>query len=746
MKLIGKIFKILFLLFLGVALFGIGYYFAVTHKETLNPEKLVLHEKTVTVYDRMNTEVENVSSLAVKQTVSYSELPQHTVAAFIATEDKRFFSHNGFDYKRIAKAALNNLRSLSFKEGASTISQQLIKNTHLSQEKTFKRKFKEWKLTRQLEKKYSKEEILEKYLNTIYFGHSCFGIRSAAEFYFGKTPSELTLGESAILAGLVKSPNHYSPFKNPEKCRKRKQSVLFLMEKNGSVSPSEKQAAIQEELPLSPQNEKGNAGYLQLVFDELSFLSDEHHFTVGGNIQIHTDLDPALQAEIEKLAKERTDTDCAIYILDTQRLGFKACVSTVGNIKRLPGSLIKPLLVYAPAFEENILSPATPILDEKVNYNGYAPENYNGVFHGYVSARESIEKSLNIPAVKTLETLGVGKGVEYLEKLRLQVKDGDESLALALGGMQEGFTLKELLSAYSTLANEGELGECGFISKIIIDGKTVYQKSSEKERVFSKETAYLLSDTLKGVAKTGTAKKLRSLPFPVCAKTGTVGTANGNTDAYALSYTTKDCIGVWLGNADNTKIDYTGGGEPCNLLLKANEFLYNRYQADGVKISDFNRPEGVVCVALDKTSYYDTHTLSLADPLSPVEYRFNELFKKEAIPTKTSDIFSNPSIFRPTLTFEKNRVKIIFDRRSPTFYEYRIERYDYATHTTVYCGALPESFIDEELEQNKTYIYTVIPVYNGKEGKGIVLPAVTTKAGEEIEFHDEILQKDWWNY
>lgn len=748
MKIVRTILKLLFLLFLAFCLFFMGYYFAVTKNEALQPQKLVLDEKTVQVYDYLGVGAQNASAPSIKQTVSYSEIPEHTKRAFIDTEDKRFFSHSGFDYKRIAKAALNNLKARSFKEGASTISQQLIKNTHLSQEKTFKRKFKEWKLTRRLEKKYSKEEILEKYLNTIYFGHSCFGLRAASEFYFGKEPDELTTGESAILAGLVKAPNYYSPFKNPEKCLQRKKSVLALMQKNGHLTEEERQIALREELPDAPFNSEKNAGFMNFVFDELSALSEQHGFTVGGKIEIYTQLDPLLQAEAEKIANQQNDCDKAIFALDVETLGFKACVSTVGNVKRLPGSLIKPLLSYAPALEENLLSPATLILDEKVNYNGYSPENYNGVFHGYVSARKALEQSLNIPAVKIFESLGIGKGVSYLQKLGLPVPKEDESLALALGGMSEGFTLKDILSAYSAFANGGNVGDCGFISAIKIDGKTVYERKENKRRVFSEETAYLTTDMLKGVAKTGTAKKLRSLPFPVAAKTGTVGTEKGNTDAYALSYTPKDCVAVWLGNADNKKIEHTGGGVPCNFLLHIHEFLYNQYKKQDVSLSDFQRPEGVVCVALDKPSYYDTHTLSLADELSPAEYRFNELFKKECVPTKKSNYFSNPSIFSPVLHFEDGKVTIAFDKRSPAFYEYKIEKYDYVTHSTVYFGKLPDVFVDTDIADNKTYIYTVIPVYNGKEGKRIILPAVTTKQGEEVDSggDEKILNKEWWNY
>ena len=218
--------KILWLAILGALLLAsiaAGYYLAMTKDAALDPEKLILSENNLLVYDCEGDFVENVSAFAIKQTAKIENIPLRTQLAFVNTEDKRFYEHDGFDVKRIAKAAWNNLKTCSFKEGASTISQQLIKNTHLSQEKTVKRKLQEWKLTRQLEKNYSKDEILEKYLNSIYFGHSCFGIRAATKFYFGKTPEELSLADSAILAGLVKSPNNYSPFKNAEKCRKRKQ-------------------------------------------------------------------------------------------------------------------------------------------------------------------------------------------------------------------------------------------------------------------------------------------------------------------------------------------------------------------------------------------------------------------------------------------------------------------------------------------------------------------------------------------
>lgn len=746
MKTLRKIFKAGLWIFLLLFILAFGYYFAVTAKTKLSHEKLLLADQKIVLYDFYGEQIKNVSTATLKQPVELAEVPQKTRLAFVNVEDKRFYSHNGFDFKRILKAALNNVKSRSFKEGASTISQQLIKNTHLSQEKTINRKLKEWKLTRMLEKSYSKNEILEKYLSVIYFGHNCFGLRSAARFYFDKELAELDLADSAILAGLVKSPNNYSPFKNADKCQKRKESVLNIMLQNGSITRDERNEALVKPLPVSPTVQERDMGYLHFAFDELTALAETQDFDIGGEVEIYTYLQPDLQADLQEIANKHVQTDKTIAIMDTQTQTFKACVSTVGAIRRLPGSLIKPLLVYAPALEENFLSPATPILDEKIDYGGYAPNNFDGLFHGYVSVREALSKSLNVPAVKTLEGIGVKTGVAYLEKLGLSVEKDDLSLALALGGMKNGFCFNDLISAYSAFSNGGEYVKGSFIAEIKIDGACVYKRKISPVRVFSEETAYLTTDMLKTAAKTGTAKKLRNLPFEIAAKTGTAGTENGNTDAYALSYTTRDCVGVWLGSAAGGFIDYTGGGLPCNLLLDINERLYQSYQKKNEKIENFAIPQGVVRVELDKISYYDTHTLVLADDISPNEYRFKELFSKRALPTKKSDFFSNPTIIPPSLKYENGNVIISFDKSLSKLYDYKIERYDYVTHNTLYFGEYTPIFCDESVEKDKRYLYTVTPYYKDRKGKSVVLPEVNTKNGEELSAADkEILEKNWWD-
>ncbi|MFQ9739299.1 MAG: penicillin-binding transpeptidase domain-containing protein [Christensenellaceae bacterium] len=192
--------------------------------------------------------------------------------------------------------------------------------------------------------------------------------------------------------------------------------------------------------------------------------------------------------------------------MDNRTHGFKAYYSTVGPIRRLPGSLIKPLLVYAPALEEDLISPATPVLDEKTDFGGYEPKNFSGTYSGYISVRESLAKSVNIPAVKILNSTGVSKAAEYMKKLGLEIPADDYSLALALGGMKEGFSLNELINAYSAFPNGGEYFSSGFIRKIVIDGRSAYHKNDRAMRVFSDDTAYLINDMLKTAAQSGTAK------------------------------------------------------------------------------------------------------------------------------------------------------------------------------------------------------------------------------------------------
>lgn len=719
MKVFGKIMLIVgAALLIALAAFVL-FALVSTANVKLEPEKL--HTESAQV-QLLAGDGEKIAS--PKQYAELETLPSHLPAAFVAVEDKRFYAHGGLDVLRIGKAALKNIASFSFREGASTISQQLIKNTHLSGEKTIRRKLKEWKLTFELEKSYSKEQILELYLNSIYFGHSAFGVGSAAQYYFGKDAGELVPAESAMLAALVRSPNRYSPFRDEAACKERRDLVLDLMEEQGILSAQEAKEAKETPLPQTPHENK-TSGYVRLVFEELSEVFPE--LDSEDKLVVETYFDRALQ---EKMEAYPAECGCTLIAAENEGHALIAYHTTAGEIRRSPASLIKPLGVYAPALEEGLLSPATPLLDDPVSYGGYSPKNYDGKCSGYVSAREALARSLNIPAVKVMNSVTPKKSAQYLREMALPVYAEDETLALALGGMREGFTMRELASAFLTLSDGGLFAPAKCIRRVTDEsGKVLYERAEEKRRVFSEETSYLLSDMLHTAATEGTAKKLRTLPYFVSAKTGTGGTEKGNTDAYAMGYTSEHTIGVWLGNGDNSPISATGGGEPANELYALFKALYRERTPEA-----FVRPEGVVEAALDREEYENRHRLVLADPAAPAALTKKELFSAAHLPQAVSDRFSMPRIETPHI-FVKNGVVCI--RLCLTqYYDYEVKREGGGENKVIYRGKWRETVCDGSVRAGVRYTYTVTPFYGEKAGESAVLPSVRLDEGQ--------LPEDWW--
>lgn len=716
MRILKKVFAIALAAVLAAALGGLVYYLLATASASLDPSALRPVQNNVSVYDGDGGLIAECSASG-DNGAAYSDLTQNTVEAFLAAEDKRFFSHKGLDYRRMAKALWRNVTTLSFKEGASTISQQLVKNTQLSPEKTIARKLKEIKLTRQLEKRYSKEEILEMYLNTIYFGHNCYGIKSAARFYFDRDVEELTLAQAATLAGMVKSPNNYSPFKHPENCLARRDHILSVMREEGYIDESERREAAAEALPAEGHSRLGFAeSYLSRVFSEAEEYIGANAY---GGLKIYTYLDGGLQKTLEELSA-MSETDKSFCVIDNAGHGVKAFFSTIGNAPRLPASAIKPLAVYAPALEENLISPATPVLDEKTDFGGYSPRNFDGEYHGYVSARQALAKSYNVPAVKILNALGTEKAAAYLEKLGLHTERDDLSLALALGGMKKGYSLQELTQAYSAFACGGTYAPAAFVRKITDgNGKTVYERQTKEKRVFGEDTATLLNDMLAGAVTDGTARKLKSVSagYELCAKTGTGGSGAGNTDAYCISYTSHDTVGVWLGNADNAPMEkITGGGLPANVNAKILEYLYT-----DAPPADLARSADVVDCALDKTEYEQNHKLVLCDPNAPIQEKtVHDLFKKSARPREQSYRFSRPALEKISAVVQNDGICIVLCQTE--YYSIVINRESCDGFTTVYCGKCPKDFLDTDVEEGQSYLYSVTPYYNEFVGKTVELP------------------------
>ena len=595
MKKIKKISKIIFIslsiIFSLLIISAVSFYHITTHSIALDKEKIKnISNKTFKVYDKNQNEI----NLINKARISINELKEYTKNAFISAEDKRFYSHSGIDYIRVGGAIISNIKNKSFSEGASTISQQLIKNTLLTNEKTIKRKLKEFKLARSLEKNYSKNEILEMYLNNIYFGNGNYGIENASIYYFGKSAKDLTIAESALLAGTINAPNIYNIQNNISKAIERRNLILKLMKSQNKINDDEFETAINEPVNLNiTKLSNNNYMFNEIIEEACKILNITENELNNKDIEIFTNYDETLSNNIAETIKEKyqkiSNHNIAIMVLDNET---NTIITVYGSSKTLstkkqPGSTIKPILVYAPAIENNIVTPETKILDEEININGYSPANADDKFHGYCSVRDCLKNSYNIPAVKLLRELGIDNAKSFANKLNIDFTDKDNHLALALGGFTDGTTLKQIADAYMAFANSGYFSESKYITEIKLNNKTIYKKNNSKNKVMKEETAYQITDILIAASKSGTGKRLKNLNYQIASKTGTVGKNNSseNTDAFCVSYTSKHTIITYIGDEKLPK-NISGSSYPTQLNK---EVLNKLYQTQ--KPKDFDIPK-----------------------------------------------------------------------------------------------------------------------------------------------------------
>jgi len=628
-------------------------YHIVTASSSLSTSLITKNEPLV-CFSSFDGEIINKDTPA-----SESGISMVTKNAFIAKEDKRFFKHNGIDYIRILGALKSNILSGEYKEGGSTITQQLIKNTHLTQEKTIKRKLKEIKLAKELEKEFSKEEILNHYLDTVYFGNGINGISGAALYYFNKSAKDLTIAESAILSGIISAPSVYNPVNNLSLSQEKGKMVVNLMEEQGYITESEKQAAIIEIDNISIyKNKPSFLTYLQMAENEALEILKVKKLPLNSNIEIKTYLNINLQKELEKITESEktkafasggTMPGIASMVLDNNSGGIVAFTGESAHnlytLKRQPASTIKPVLVYGPAFEYGSYSPASYINDEYININGYSPTNATKKYYGLTTIRDNIARSTNVPAVKLLHEIGIEKSKKYASSLGITFHENDNNLALALGGFTEGVTLKELATSYMAIANGGKYQNSGFVKEIIINGKQVYHRESNPVQAVSAESAYLITDSLKSTASYGTARKLNTLNIPIASKTGTNYVNGNNVDGFNVSYTTQHTFLSWIGElgesgSSNDSL-YNGSTYPTIIVKKAAEFLYKNN-----KPQDFVMPSGIQKINLDQTEYLKGN-LMIADNYSVGT--ISEIFKATNLPpARTFD--QNPNELSEKIT------------------------------------------------------------------------------------------------
>lgn len=669
--------SVLALLFIVASVFA-SIFFSISRSETFDQNKLINANMKIEVYGDDGNLLSD-KSLFNSQYISLSKIPKETVDAFISIEDKTFYSHNGINPKRIVKAILNNISKGKASQGASTISQQLIKNTHLSSEKTYSRKIKEISLALEMEKELSKDEILENYLNVIYYGNNIYGIENASQFYFSKSASELTLEEGATLAALIKSPGFFDPIQQKERCLKRRNLVLSEMEKDGKISQEVAQKARETDLVLKINEtfDRGQNTYSQgAIMEAEEILKMPAKQIAIGKYKIHTffskEKQDALKAAIDA---EELGFDQAGISINNSTHGIEAFYGksayNVLKTKRQPGSTIKPLLVYAPALNENIISPATKILDEEININGYKPQNFEKTFRGHLSTREALSLSSNIPAVKILSYVGIPKAKRYATRLGIEFDENDNGYALALGGMTYGTNIKTLAAAYTTFANNGKFYGAKFIKKIEDEnGKTIYEAKFVPDEVFREDSNYLMVSMMETSATKGTSKRLASLPFQIAGKSGTVGVGATNSDAFSVALTTKDTVATWVGDLTGNNIGYLTGGKAPTDMIK--NYFKAIYKTETPK--DFRVPSSITEVEIDALEYENNNIVQTANDFTPSRYKLTEVFSRFNLPKEKSTNFLkvepatlNGKIVNGNYVFE-------FDAQSHITYElYRIE-------------------------------------------------------------------------
>lgn len=647
---------------------------------TWDPKKFA-NEATSFVYDYKGNYIGKLHETEDRVPVEYKNIPKNLVNAFLAIEDRRFFEHHGVSIPDLARAAYVDLTKGGAAQGGSTITQQLVKNAILeNRQKTYKRKIQEALLAIQVERQYTKEEILTFYLNEIYFGHGAYGVQSASQIYFGKDVKDLTIAECAMLAGIVRNPRGYSPYLNPVNAKQRRQLVLSNMYKYQFITMSQLKSASSESFNLKTLKEQRKTSYpwfMDYVVDQAESLLQQRGIDTTllytGGLKIYTTLNPKIQTAAEKAfadkdnfpeSKTSDPVQGAMVVMEPQTgairalVGGREFVTKKGlnrvNVRQQPGSAIKPIAVYAPALD-NGYSPASVLDDIPASFgtsaNPYAPQNYDGRYHGIISIRAAIKDSVNIPAVKLLNEIGVSTGFSYASKMGLTLGKDDKNLALALGGLYKGVTPIEMATAYTTLANAGKKSNSVVITKITdAKGNIIIENTPKSEKVLTPETAYLMTDMLRTVVNSGTGTRAQIPGYLVAGKTGTTQLdpkiyegIRGNKDAWFCGYTPELVAVVWQGYDKaldkNKKPQYQyktyGGNYPAKIFKSVLTVGLKEYPKETI-----TKPSSIVYMSVDSKSGL------IPSSYTPSNFIVSEIFDKKNLPTKSSDIWV-PAIIDP---------------------------------------------------------------------------------------------------
>ncbi len=724
-----KWWKKLLSFFLVCCAFGVFAVFAffiyiVASSGEFDPNALANQDQTV-IYDASNNVIAKLG-MEKRESVSYDKLPQVLIDAIVATEDSRFFQHNGVDGARFLKASVGQVLGNRSAGGASTLTMQVVKNNLTSTSQTITRKFKDVYLAVFfMEKKYTKEEIMEFYVNDSLLGGNVYGVEEASKYYFGKSVSDLSLPEAAIIAGLFQSPNGDNPYKNPERAKKRMETVLKLMVRHGYITQEEADMAnkidITSLLVGTGDSDNSYQGFIDTVVSEVQKKTGNDPALVS--MEIYTTMDVGIQDGINKILAgegytwQNDKVQAAITIIDV-KTGAITAVGTGRNrtgerqwnyatqTKRQPGSTAKPIFAYAPGFEFDNFSTYQLFTDEPWSYtSGGQPGNWDGGYKGLMTLREALAISRNIPAIKAFQTVnkdvGNKKIVNFVEGLGIPLKDGVAYESYSIGGLETGVTTTQMAAAYAAFANGGYYTEPYTVKSITYrsTGETT-EFETKKTQAMKDSTAYLMNNVLEYAARHGFSGGTSSYRGTVAAKTGTSNYDDATMKKYGLpsyavndlwtvAYTPQHSIALWYGYDEIDKEYFNGSGTPKDNLMAA----IMKYIP--VTTEQFSVPSSVVAAQVE----YGSWPAAKPSKYTPEDLIRTEYFTAGTEPTEESSRFQQLNdVTNLKATNSTNGIKLTWEHKLP---EALTEDYLKKYFEQSVFGNSSSQFLQERLAYNK---------------------------------------------
>ncbi|MGD7021974.1 PBP1A family penicillin-binding protein [Rossellomorea vietnamensis] len=752
---------------------GAGLFAYYASKAPELDESLLKDPIASEIFD-MNGDLITTVGTEKRDYVNYEQIPPLMEDAILATEDNRFYKHNGIDIIRLGGAVIANVTNGFGSEGASTLTQQVIKGSFLSPDKTLERKAQEAWLAVKLEQDYTKQEIFEMYFNKVYMSAGINGFGTAATYYYGKELKDLELHEAALLAGMPQSPNNYNPFDYPENAEKRRNIVLSLMHQHEKISQEEMEQAqampVTESLVSEEAREERSIdkyqAFVDVVIDEVAELGDYNLFTDG--LKVYTTVDPKAQERVEAiLAGEAIDFEyptrheeifqAGITLLDTQtgeiraigggqaygeenKRGFNFAVDQ----KRQPGSTIKPLLDYAPGIEHEKWSTYHQFKDEPYTYDkGTEVNNWDGQFKGDVSMRLSLWDSRNVPAVKALKEVGIDKGTEFIANLGLKFDEPlYESSAI---GATPGVNSVQMAGAYAAFGNGGIYNKPHSVTKVILrDGETEVNVDPEPKTAMKDYTAYMINDMLKDVLQPGATGIYANVQgLPMAGKSGTTNydktyiaengiPKNEAPDSWFVGYTTNYTASVWTGYKE---MQYSLNPLERRIAQYIVKDIMS-YVSQDIDTQDFKKPKSVVESPVEKGS----NPARLPSDYTPEDRITYELFVRGTEPSKVSEQFDKipaPKGLEGEFDNDKKTITLTWDYddddRKPSF---EVKASFNGEDSKVLSTTSEKGLIVENIAADGSYTFTVTAV-DGEQRSEPVSVTVNVEGQEPEEDIEE---------